>query len=83
MGVMPSFVGLYEESENQRLIDLIQAQEILLMDIRRDDHWDVERRRFGSRRKHMGTIDLTAADRRTLGLYYLHLIDKEMEATDE
>ncbi len=83
MGVMPSFVGLYEESENQRLIDLIQSQEILLMDIRRDDHWDVENRRFASRRKHMGTIDFMVVDRRTLGLYYLHLIDKEMEATHE
>jgi len=82
MARMPSFAGLDLSSPNQRLIDLVQAQEILLMIVRRDDHWDVEARRFGSRRKHMGTVDLMKVDRQTLGLYYLHLLDKEMEVTD-
>jgi len=76
MGRMPSFEDL--ESPNQRLIDLIQAQEILLMMIRRDDHWDIERRRMGSRKKYLKTSDLCSATKENLQIYYLHLIDKEI-----
>lgn len=79
MGKMPSFAGL--ESKNQRLIELIQSQEKRLMWVRRDDHWDVWQRRKGSREKYLFTADLESADLDNLKIYYLHLIDKELEDT--
>lgn len=75
MRLMPSFEGL--ESPNQRLIDLIQLQEMLLMEVRADDHWDIAIRRLGSRFKYLETRDLESATKENLGIYYLHLIDKE------
>ncbi len=80
MGRMPSFEGL--EVPHQRLIDLIQSQEKRLMWVRRDDHWDVWKRRMGSRKKYLFTSNLESADLENLKIYYLHLIDKELEDTN-
>lgn len=64
---------------SDRLVDMVQAQEIRLMVVRVDDHWDVERRRLCSRRRYLGSTDLVQASKHDLKVYYLHLISKELE----
>ena len=68
-----------DRSESPTIIKMIQAQEMLLMEIRRDDHWDVEYRRFNSRKKHLGTYLLAQATDDDLKRYYLHLVEKQLE----
>ena len=79
MGKMPSFVGLKLRSQAPTIVRMVQAQEELLMELRRDDNWDVERRRVNSRQKHLGTALLTQASGADLKRYYLHLIEKQLE----
>ena len=79
MGKMPLFSGYRIRSESDLLVDMIQKQEMKLARVRRDDHWDVTVRRMGSRRKYLGTWDLIQADKEKLKVYFLHLIEKEME----
>lgn len=77
MAKMPLFNILRPQGD--LLLDMIQAQELKLSRVRRDDHWDVFYRRMGSRRRHLLTEDLESADREKLKLYFIHLIEKEME----
>ena len=77
MANMPVFRSVQPESDT--LIDMIQAQEIKLMSVRRDDKWDNYYRRMGSRTKYAGNSDLVLADREKLKVYFIHLIQKEME----
>ena len=79
MAMMPDFGHTRLVAESELLVDMIQSQEIRLMVVRSDDHWDVEQRRFGPRRKYLGTCDLVQATKTNLKIYYLHLIDKELE----
>jgi hypothetical protein len=78
-GKMVSFRGLRLKPASDKLVDMIQAQEIWLMTVRADDDWNVERRRFASRRKYLGTADLVQASKRNLKIYLLHLYEKELE----
>jgi hypothetical protein len=79
MARIPDLRAIRLTPASDRLVDLVQAQEIRLMSVRLDDHWNVERRRFGSRRKYLGTSDLVQASKHDLKVYYLHLISKELE----
>ena len=70
---------VFRTVESDILLDMIQAQEQKLSRVRRDDHWDVWQRKMGSRRKHLGTSDLPSASREKLKVYFIHLVEKEME----
>lgn len=60
------------------LINMIQSKEQFLS-VYRIDHFDITRRREGSRVKHLGTTDLTQVDKSELKEFYIHLMRKHLE----